>query len=198
MQQASARQPVPEQSYRIPTGPSLIMSQNSMRVPKFDGSSQLHLWSSKLQAYLTARGVIDALETTSDPIRIAGVLGGMTERDRSVHRHGQEKVEKCEKAWEFRMESMQGQPVEERMHAAGLVEGAWKAVMDWYQPKEDAERDHLQKSFENIAMQGDEYPKLLRSCRGKAERIIRIGYPQVGPRGSSHTCTSSSVRIFTT
>ena len=76
----------------------------------------------------------------------------MEERNRSVHRHGQQRVEKCEKAWEFLMEAMQGQRVEERMHAAGSVEGAWKAVMVWYQPHGDAERDHLEKEFENIAM----------------------------------------------
>ena len=55
-----------------------------MRVPKFDGRSQLHLWSSRFQTFLTARSLIGALEPTSNPIRIAGGLGGMEERNRSV------------------------------------------------------------------------------------------------------------------
>lgn len=43
MQQASARQPVPEQGYRSQIAPSLIISsKNRMRVPKSDGRSQLH------------------------------------------------------------------------------------------------------------------------------------------------------------
>ena len=125
IQQASVGQPVPEPDYRHQTPPALILSsQNSMRVPKFDGRSQLHLWSHRFQTFLTARGLIGALEPTSDPIRIAGGLGGMEERNRSIYLHGQQRVEKCEKAWEFLMEAMQGQPVEERMHAAGSVEGA--------------------------------------------------------------------------
>ena len=61
----------------------------------------------------------------------------MAEHDRSIYHHGKGKEEKCEKAWEFLMDSMQGQPVEERMHAAGSVKGACKAVMDWYQPRDD-------------------------------------------------------------
>ena len=56
----------------------------------------------------------------------------MAERNRSIYRHGSENVEKCEKAWEFLTEAIQGQPVEERMHATGSVEGAWKAIMGWY------------------------------------------------------------------
>ena len=51
----------------------------------------------------------------------------MEERNQPVKRHGQQRVEKCEKAWE--LQAMQGQPAEERMHAAGSVEGVWKAVM---------------------------------------------------------------------
>lgn len=85
----------------------------------------------------------------------------MEERDRSVCRHGQQKIEKCEEAWEFLMESMQGKPVGERMHAAGSVEGVWKAVMAWYHLQGDAERGHLEKEYETIAMQGDEDPKLI-------------------------------------
>lgn len=51
MQQASATERVSFQSYGSPSGPSLIMSsQNSMRVPKFDGRNQLHLSSSRFQA----------------------------------------------------------------------------------------------------------------------------------------------------
>ena len=61
-------------------------------------------------------------------------------------------MENYEKAWEFFMETMQGQPVEERIHATGSVEGAWKAVMDWHQPRGEAEKDHLEKVFEYIAM----------------------------------------------
>ena len=34
----------------------------------------------------------------------------MAERDRLIYRYGSERVEKCEKAWEFLMEAMQGQP----------------------------------------------------------------------------------------
>ena len=30
----------------------------------------------------------------------------------------------------------------------------------WYPPRGDAKRDHLEKDFENIAMQGDKDPKL--------------------------------------
>ena len=32
--------------------------------------------------------------------------------------------------------------------------------MEWYQPQCDSERYHLQKNFDNIAMQGGEHPKL--------------------------------------
>ena len=65
----------------------------------------------------------------------------MAERDRSICRHGQGRVKKCKKAWEFSMEAMQRQPVEEKIHATGSVEESWKAVMDWYQPGGDAESD---------------------------------------------------------
>ena len=34
-------------------------------------------------------------------------------------------------------------------------------MTSWYQPQDDAEKDHLEKEFENIAMQGDEDHKLL-------------------------------------
>ena len=87
--QASVGQPVPEPDYRHQTPPALILSsQNSMRVPKFDGRSQLHLWSHRFQPFLTARGLIGALEPTSDPIRIAGSFGGVEERNRSIYLHG--------------------------------------------------------------------------------------------------------------
>lgn len=71
------------------------------------------------------------------------------------------------------MEAMQGQPVEEWMHAAGSVQGTRKAVMDWYhdwyRPTGDAETDHLKKDFENIAIQGDEDPQVaIRPCRKEA------------------------------
>ena len=77
----------------------LSCRHNSMRVPKFDGRGQLHLWSHRFQTFLTARGLIGAFEPTSDPIRIAGGLGGMEERNRSIYRHGKQRDEKCEKAW---------------------------------------------------------------------------------------------------
>lgn len=48
----------------------------------------------------------------------------MAVRDQFAYRDGQDKLEKCEKTWEFLMESMKGQPVEERMHTAGSVGGA--------------------------------------------------------------------------
>lgn len=70
------------------------------------------------------------------------------------------------------MESMQEEPVEEPMLAAGSVEGAWKAVMAWYQPQGDAERN----SGENI--RGHGYTGGLRpeiyfhSHRGKAQRTV--------------------------
>ena len=47
---------------------------------------------------LADRNLISALEFTPDPILIAGVWG-MAERGRSMHRHGLEKVEICDKAW---------------------------------------------------------------------------------------------------
>ena len=37
---------------------------------------------------------------------------------------------------------MEGQPVEEKMHATGSV-GARKSIMDWYQPRDDDESDYL-------------------------------------------------------
>ena len=43
---------------------------------------------------------------TSDPIRVAGCLCGMAERDRLIYRYGPEKVEKCENAWGFLVEAM--------------------------------------------------------------------------------------------
>ena len=58
------------------------------------------------------------------------------------------------------MEAMQGQPVEVRMHTTGSAEGGWKAVMDWHQPRGDAERGRLEKDL-IFAMQGDEDPRLL-------------------------------------
>ena len=45
------------------------------------------------------------------------------------------------------------------MHAAGSVEGEWKAVMAWSQPQGDAERDHIETEFENIGMKGEVDPK---------------------------------------
>ena len=52
IQQASVGQPVPEPNYRHQTPQPLILSsQNSMRVPKFDGRGQLHLWSHRFQTF---------------------------------------------------------------------------------------------------------------------------------------------------
>ena len=85
----------------------------------------------------------------------------MAQRDRLICRYGPEKVKKCQTAWEFLMEAMQGQPVEERMHAAGSVAGEWKAIMD-----------HLQKDYKNIAMQGDKDPRLSSPVsKGSSQRI---------------------------
>ena len=128
------------------------MSQNGVRVPKFIDGQTLHMWSSRFRAFLTARGLIGTIEPTSDPIRVAGGSGGTAERDRLIYRYEQEKMERCEKAWEFLMEATQGRPVEERMYATGSVEGTWQAVMTSYQPRGGAERDHLQKHFDNIDM----------------------------------------------
>ena len=50
--------------------------------------------------------------------------------------------------------------MEERIHVAGSVEGAWKAVMAWYQPQGDAERVHPEKELDIIAMNRDEDPEL--------------------------------------
>ena len=101
-----------EQSYRNNTGMRLFMSQNGMRGPMFIYRQPLHLWSSRFQAFLTARGFIGTIELTSDPCRVAGGSGGMAQRDRLICRYGPEKVKKCQTAWEFLMEAMQGQPVE--------------------------------------------------------------------------------------
>ena len=84
----------------------------------------------------------------------------MAERKPSIYRYGYEKVEISEKGWEFLVEAMQGQPVEQRVHTAGPVEAAWKASMDWYMLSGDAKRDHLERELDNISMDGDEDPKL--------------------------------------
>ena len=85
-------------------------------------------------------------------------------------------MERCEKAWEFLMEAMQGRPVEEGMYLTGSVEGAWQAVMTSYQPRGDAARDHLEKHFDNIDMQGDEDLKLLFArVEGKLNILASLG-----------------------
>ena len=62
------------------------------------------------------------------------------------------------------------------MHATGSVEGPWKAVMNWYQPIGDAERDHLEKYFKNIAMQAEEDPKLFFArVDGKLNVLALLG-----------------------
>lgn len=66
------------------------------------------------------------------------------------------------------------------MHATGSVEGALKAVMDWYQPKGDADRDHLEREFD-ILMQGDEDPKLFfASAEGKLKALSSFGIHMLG------------------
>ena len=85
-----------EQGYRNHNGMSLFMSQNGMRVLEFIDGQTLHLWLSRFQAFLTARGLIGTIEPTSDPIRVAGHSRGMAERHRLIYRHEPEKVEKCE------------------------------------------------------------------------------------------------------
>lgn len=87
-----------QQGYRCQAGTSLIMIQSSMRAPKFNGRSQLHVWSRKCLYFWSARGSIETLEPTSNPIRIAGGVWGMEERNQSVFRHGQRRAEKCEEA----------------------------------------------------------------------------------------------------
>ena len=83
-----------EQGYRNHTGTSLFMSQNGMRVAKFIHGQKLHLWSSRFQAFLTARGLIGTIDPTSDPILVAGGSGGMADHDQLIYRYGQEKMEK--------------------------------------------------------------------------------------------------------
>ena len=92
IQHASTGQPLPEQGYRDQVPPHLLPSQNSMRVPEFDGHGQLHLWSSRIQTFMKARRLMGVLEPTSNPIRIVGGVRGMEERNRSVNHHGQKRV----------------------------------------------------------------------------------------------------------
>ena len=123
MQQSRAHRQQ-QQDYRYPTGKSLIMPQHSMRVPRFEGK-KVHVWPRRFQYFLTARNLISELERTPDPIKMAGGLRFMAEQERSIYRHGLEKVEKCVNAWKFPIEAMQGQPVVERVHKAGSIEEAW-------------------------------------------------------------------------
>lgn len=48
----------------------------------------------------------------------------------------------------------------EAVHETESVEGAWKAVVDWYLASGNAERDHLEKNFVNTSMNGNEDSKL--------------------------------------
>ena len=99
----------------------------------------------------------------------------MEQRNLSVSLHGQQRVETFQTGWEFLMEAMTGQPVEEQMNAAGSVERAWKAVMAWCQPQSDAEMDHLENEFENIPMQEDEDFKILFSrAEGKLNVLLAL------------------------
>lgn len=59
-----------------------------------------------------------------DPFRQQDEIGCTAERGRSIYHREQGRVEKCEKAWEFLVEAMQGQSVGEEVHVVGLVEGA--------------------------------------------------------------------------
>ena len=68
------------------------------------------------------------------------------------------------------MKAVQGQPVKERVHVTGTAGGALKAVIASYQQRVDAERDHLEKEFENMAMQGDEDPKLFLARAEKKQK----------------------------
>ena len=88
------------------------------------------------------------------------------------------------------MEAMQGQPVEVRMHTTGSAEGGWKAVMDWHQPRGDAERGRLEKDL-IFAMQGDEDPRLLVPKGSSTYWPHYSRYPQIGPPGCSSDQASS-------
>ena len=94
LQQPRVKVQQAEQGYRNHNGMSLFMSQNGMRVPKFIDGQTLHLWSSRFQAFLTARGLIGTIDPTSDPILVAGGSGGMADHDQLIYRYGQEKMEK--------------------------------------------------------------------------------------------------------
>ena len=93
------------------------------------------------------------------------------------------------------MEAMQGQPVEEGINATGSAVGACTAVMDWYQPRGDAERDHLGGDLNNIASRGVRTLTFFRSCRREAQRVACIVYPYVGPRSCWPYHASSSLRL---
>ena len=113
----------------------------------------------------------------------------MAERKPSIYRYGFEELEKCEKFWEFLVEAMQGQPVEQRVHTAGSVEAAWKAPINWYMLSGDAKRDHLERELDNISMDGDEDPKLFFD---RAE-----GKPNVLSTLRTHTSDRDVVRLIT-
>ena len=66
-----------------------------MRAPKLIDGQTLHLRLSRFQTFLTTRGLIGTLEPTRDPIRVAGDLMDIAERDLLIYRYGPEKVEKC-------------------------------------------------------------------------------------------------------
>lgn len=51
----------------------------------------------------------------ANPFGRRGVRGKMPARDRGISCHGQERVEKCEKAWDIMVGALQKQLVEERM-----------------------------------------------------------------------------------
>ena len=74
------------------------------------------------------------------------------------------------------------------MHAAGGLEGAWKAVMNWYQPQGHAERDQLEK-LEKIGIQGNENSNLFFArAEGKLNVLSSLGI---------HTSDRGVTRILT-
>ena len=116
------------------------------------------------------------------------------EHNRSENHHRQRRAEECNKASAILTETVRGQPLEERSHAAGSVEGAWKAVMAWYQPQSNARRDQPDKELANIAMHGDEDPKIfLARAEGKVNVLsAMISHHEVFAYAPIIFCPSST------
>lgn len=86
------------------------------------------------------------------------------------------------------MESVQGQQVEVRLQATGSAERARKAVLDWYQPTGDTEKDHLGRDVESIAMQGNGEPRMFFArAEGNLNALPALGI---------HKLDSEVVRIL--